>query len=226
MLISILTGFAAGALHVVGGADHLVAIAPSALRKPATALRSGLAWGIGHSTGVLVLSTIAIVLKDLVHIERMSSWAEFCVGVALLVVGAMAIRTALGLDIHTHQHTHQQNYGHAHDHQHVHLHLRGRHQHGRHAHAASILGLLHGLAGASHLIAVIPALALPPLGALIYMAAYLLGSIAAMVAVVGAISLATLRVGRRALPLLVGSTGGLSIITGFFWLQKTSPQLL
>ncbi|MEC9030088.1 MAG: hydantoin utilization protein A, partial [Cyanobacteriota bacterium] len=127
---------------------------------------------------------------------------------------------------HTHQHTHQQNYGHAHDHQHVHLHLRGRHKHGRHPHAASSLGLLHGLAGASHLIAVIPALALPPLGALIYMAAYLLGSIAAMVAVVGAISLATLRVGRRALPLLVGSTGGLSIITGFFWLQKTSPQLL
>ena len=226
MLISILTGFAAGALHVVGGADHLVAIAPSALRQPATALRSGLAWGIGHSTGVLVLSTIAIVLKDLVHIESMSSWAEFCVGVALLVVGAMAIRTALGLDIHTHQHTHQQNYGHAHDHQHVHLHLRGRHKHGRHAHAASSLGLLHGLAGASHLLAVIPALALPPLGALIYMAAYLLGSIAAMVAVVGAISLATLRVGRRALPFLVGSTGGLSIITGFFWLQKTSPQLL
>ena len=223
MLISILTGFAAGALHVVGGADHLVAIAPSALRQPAAALRSGLAWGLGHSTGVLVLATIAIALKDLAHIEMMSSWAEFSVGVALLVVGVMAIRTAFGLNIHTHHHTHHHSNEHAHEH--VHLHVRGRHKHGRHAHAATSLGLLHGLAGASHLLAVIPALALPPLGAVVYMAAYLFGSLAAMVAVVGAISLAALRIGRRALPLLVGSTGGLSIFMGFLWLQKTSAHV-
>ncbi|MFL0746140.1 MAG: hydantoin utilization protein A, partial [Prochlorococcus sp.] len=107
----------------------------------------------------------------------------------------------------------------------VHLHVRGRHKHGRHAHAATSLGLLHGLAGASHLLAVIPALALPPLGAVVYMAAYLFGSLAAMVAVVGAISLAALRIGRRALPLLVGSTGGLSIFMGFLWLQKTSAHV-
>ncbi len=227
MLISILTGFAAGALHVVSGADHLIAIAPSALRKPSVALRGGLAWGLGHSTGVLVLATIAIALKDLAHIERMSSWAEFSVGVALLVVGVMAIRTAFGLNIHTHQHTHHHSNEHAgvHAHQHVHLHVRGRHKHGRHAHAATSLGLLHGLAGASHLLAVIPALALPPLGAVVYMAAYLFGSLAAMVAVVGAISLAALRIGRRALPLLVGSTGGLSIFMGFLWLQKTSAHV-
>ena len=228
MLISILTGFAAGALHVVGGADHLVAIAPSALRQPAAALRSGLAWGLGHSTGVLVLATVAITLKDLAHIERMSSWAEFSVGVALLVVGVIAIRTAMGLNIHTHQHTHHHHNAHihGHEHEHVHLHVRGRQKHGRHAHAATSLGLLHGLAGASHLLAVIPALALPPLGAVVYMAAYLFGSLAAMVAVVGAISLATLRIGRRALPLLVGSTGALSICIGFLWLQKTSFQIL
>ncbi|CAI8158493.1 MAG: Uncharacterised protein [Prochlorococcus marinus str. MIT 9215] len=222
MLISILTGFAAGALHVLGGVDHLVAMAPTAMRQPGTAMRSGLAWGLGHSTGVLVLSTVAILVKDFAHLERMSSWAEFSVGLALLVVGAMAIRTALGLDIHTHQHNHRD--GHAHEH--VHLHIRGRQKHGRHPHAASSLGLLHGLAGASHLLAVIPALALPPLGALAYLATYLIGSIAAMGAVVALISQATLRVGQRALPLLVGSAGGLSIITGFFWLQKTSFQIL
>ncbi|MDP6193374.1 MAG: hydantoin utilization protein A [Prochlorococcus sp.] len=222
MLISILTGFAAGALHVLGGVDHLVAMAPTAMRQPGTAMRSGLAWGLGHSTGVLVLSTVAILVKDFAHLERMSSWAEFSVGLALLVVGAMAIRTALGLDIHTHQHNHRD--GHAHEH--VHLHIRGRHKHGHHPHAASSLGLLHGLAGASHLLAVIPALALPPLGALAYLATYLIGSIAAMGAVVALISQATLRVGQRALPLLVGSAGGLSIITGFFWLQKTSFQIL
>ena len=84
MLISILAGFSAGAIHVVGGADHLVAMAPASLRRPGAALKSGLAWGLGHSTGVLVLSAIAILVKDLAHIERMSSWAEFIVGVSLL----------------------------------------------------------------------------------------------------------------------------------------------
>ena len=56
LLISLLTGFAAGAVHVVGGADHLVAMTPFSLRQPVAALRSGLAWGAGHSIGVVVLA--------------------------------------------------------------------------------------------------------------------------------------------------------------------------
>ena len=106
MLISIITGIAAGAIHVVGGADHLVAMAPVAMRHPRIALRNGLAWGMGHSVGVLLLSAIAIFLKDLAHIQMMSSLAEFIVGISLLVVGALAIRTAFGLRIHTHKHDH------------------------------------------------------------------------------------------------------------------------
>ena len=219
MLISILTGFAAGAVHVVGGADHLVAMAPFSLRQPMAALRAGLAWGAGHSLGVVVLALTAIGFKDLIHVEAMSSWAEFLVGVALLVVGVLAIRTAFGLELHTHEHRHDAG---ASTHQHLHLHVRGQSNHRRHAHAASGLGLLHGLAGASHLIAVIPALALPPLGALAYLLAYLAGSIAAMAAVVVVVSLVTLKSSARLLPALVGLTGGLSIVTGVIWLEKTS----
>ncbi len=221
MLISVFTGFAAGALHVVGGVDHLVAIAPVSISRPGVALRNGLCWGLGHSTGVLVLSTIAIVVKDLAHIERLSSFAEFFVGVSLLVVGALAIKSSLGLDIHTHKHMHGNEYAH----EHMHLHLRGRQKHASHEHAATSLGLLHGLAGASHLLAVIPALALPKFGAVSYMVFYLLGSVVAMGVVVIAISLASSRASRRTLPLIFGLTGGLSIVTGFFWIQKTSTNI-
>ncbi len=221
MLISILTGFVAGALHVVSGADHLACMAPSSLRHPRVAIRSALAWGLGHSTGVMVLVSIAVLLKDLAHIERMSSLAEFFVGIALLVVGILAIKTSFGLNIHSHKH----NHGEGGSHEHLHFHIRGRQRHDRHPHAATSLGVLHGLAGASHLVAVIPALALPPIGAIAYMGAYLFGSIAAMGAVVITISLATLRVGNKVLPLLVGFAGGLSIVTGFFWIQKTSIQI-
>ena len=218
LLISLLTGFAAGAVHVVGGADHLVAMTPFSLRQPVAALRSGLAWGAGHSIGVVVLALAAIGLKDLVHIEAMSAWAEFFVGLALLVVGGLAVRTAFGLKLHSHEHHHNS----ASIHRHLHLHVRGQSNHRRHAHAASGLGLLHGLAGASHLLAVIPALALPPLGAFAYLLAYLGGSIAAMAAVVSTLSFLTLRSGARMLPWLVGCTGALSIATGAIWLQKTS----
>ncbi len=222
MFISVFTGFAAGALHVVGGVDHLVAMAPVSLQRPGMALRNGLAWGLGHSTGVLVLSTVAVVVKDLTQIERMSSWAEFSVGMALLVVGALAIRSSLGLDIHTHKHTHGDECAH----EHMHLHILGEQKHTSHNHAATSLGLLHGLAGASHLLAVIPALALPPLGAFAYLAAYLFGSVAAMGGVVIAISLASTRASRRTLPLIFGLTGGMSVVTGCFWLQKTSTNIL
>ena len=221
MLISVLTGFAAGTIHVVGGADHLVAIAPTAFRRPRLALREGLAWGIGHSAGVVLLSVLTIFLKDLAHVERMSGFAEFTVGIALLIAGVFAIKTAFGLKIHTHPHYHSKGE----NHQHMHLHVQGRKKHSRHSHASTSLGVLHGLAGGSHLLAVVPALALPPLGAFIYIFSYLLGSVFAMAAVVLAMSLATLRAGNKALPTLIGLTGTFSILLGCFWVQKTTNYI-
>ena len=221
MLISVITGIAAGAIHVVGGVDHLVAMTPAALRNPRVAFSNGLAWGIGHSTGVLILSLIAVFLKDLAFVKQMSSLAEFIVGIGLLVVGGLAIRTALGLNIHTHKHNHAD--GQQHDH--LHLHFRGKQKHSRHSHQATSIGILHGLAGGSHLLAVFPALALPPIAAFVYMTSYLLGSVLTMGAFLLAISFATMRVGRNAFPMLIGFAGGLSVVTGIFWLRNTSPFL-
>ena len=221
MLISVITGFAAGAVHVVSGADHLVAMAPTSMRSPRSALRDGLAWGVGHSTGVLILSAIGILAKDLINIERMSSVAELVVGITLLIIGTLAIRSSLGFNIHIHNHRHGEDVSH----QHFHFHLLGRKFHSSHTHAATGLGVIHGLAGASHLLAVIPALALPPSWAIAYMASYLFGSIFAMATVVLGISFAAGTVGRRLAPFLMRSTGGLAIATGFFWIQKTSASL-
>tara|TARA_Y100001968_G_scaffold301794_1_gene314429 strand:+ start:237 stop:902 length:666 start_codon:yes stop_codon:yes gene_type:complete len=217
MLISLLTGFTAGAIHVIAGADHMVAIAPYAIRRPRLALKQGLAWGVGHSTGVLILASIAVLAKDLVNIEKLSSFAEFLVGVTLLVVGTIAIRSSLGLNIHNHNHQH----GVGREHKHMHLHFSGGEFHSRHAHASTSLGILHGIAGASHLLAVLPALALPAMGAIAYMGAYLMGSIISMCSFVLGISLTSKKIGSRLSPLLMGTTGGLSIATGVFWLHKS-----
>ena len=218
MLISILTGFAAGAVHVVSGADHMVAMAPSAIRKPSAALMDGLAWGIGHSAGVLILSILGILAKDLINVELMSSYAEFLVGISLLIVGLLAIRTSLKVNIHMHQHMH----GEETPHRHFHFHSLGKRIHQSHTHAATGLGVLHGFAGASHLVAIIPALALPLFGAITYLFAYLLGSVFAMGCVVLGISFAANKANKMFYPFLMRSIGGLSIVTGIFWLQKTS----
>ena len=218
MLVSTLTGFAAGAVHVVSGADHMVAMAPSAIRKPRFALMDGIAWGIGHSAGVLILSILGILAKDLINIELMSSYAEFLVGISLLIVGILAIRTSLRVNIHMHQHMH----GEETPHQHFHFHSLGKKIHKSHTHAATGLGVLHGFAGASHLIAIIPALALPLLGAITYLFAYLLGSVFAMGCVVLGISFAANKANKMFYPFLMRSIGSLSIVTGIFWLQNTS----
>jgi len=218
MLISIFTGFAAGAVHVVSGADHMVAMAPSSFRKPLPALIDGLAWGVGHSAGVLILSMLGLLFKDLINIELISSYAEFLVGISLLIVGFLAIRTSLKLNIHMHQHMH----GEETSHKHYHFHSPGNTLHRSHTHAATGLGVLHGFAGASHLVAVVPALALPMFGALAYLFAYLLGSVFAMGCVVLGISFATNKANKMFYPFLMRSIGALSIVTGIFWLQKTS----
>lgn len=221
MLVSIFTGFIAGALHVIGGVDHLVAIAPTAISKPQSALRTGLLWGLGHSTGVIILSVSAIFIKDFIPIQRMSFWAELGVGIFLLVLGLLAIRTALGLDIHSHYHKHGQK----NIHHHFHFHLRGNRKHDRHSHALTSLGILHGIAGGGHLLAVLPALALPFFAAISYMFSYLLGSLFAMGLAVFVMSIASVSSGEKAFPLLIGATGVTSILTGLFWIQKTSSLI-
>jgi len=218
MMISVLTGFAAGAVHVVSGADHMVAMAPSAIQKPRVALMDGLGWGIGHSAGVLILSLLGILAKDFINIELMSSYAESLVGISLLIVGLLAIRTSLRVNIHMHEHMH----GEATPHKHFHFHSLGNKLHRSHQHAATGLGVLHGFAGASHLVAVIPALALPLVGAIMYLFAYLIGSVFAMGCVVLGISFAANKANKMFYPFLMRSIGGLSIVIGIFWLQKTS----
>ena len=41
----ILTGMVAGFVHVVSGADHLIAMAPAAINNPQKALKNSFSWG-------------------------------------------------------------------------------------------------------------------------------------------------------------------------------------
>jgi sulfite exporter TauE/SafE len=88
--------------------------------------------------------------------------------------------------------------------------------------AALWIGTLHGLAGSSHLLGILPALALPSAAAsLAYVIAFGLGSIAAMVAFSSALGLAAARLtarGAGAYQALLATFSAISIVVGGWWL--------
>jgi hypothetical protein len=90
-----------------------------------------------------------------------------------------------------------------------------------HAHASFCLGVLHGVAGSSHFVGVVPALALQTVSAsLTYIAAFGVGSVAAMTAFAALAG----RVGSSASPhssthrVTMATASVVAIVTGAVWL--------
>jgi hypothetical protein len=177
-MIAAITGLIAGIIHVWSGPDHLAAIAPLAVRKPNRSWIPGARWGLGHSVGVGIIGLLSLWLRNLIPRELISQWGERLVGVMLIGIGYWALRKALR--IHAHEHEHDGD-------RHVHLHAHARHiPHEQpaahlHTHAALGIGVLHGLAGSSHFVGVLAALAFPTNAqAVAYLVAFAAGTIISM----------------------------------------------
>jgi len=222
MQVVILTGLIAGFIHVVSGADHLIAMAPSSITEPKQAMRNSYSWSLGHSSGVVILAVLAIFIKDIASINKISHVAEFLVGISLLVVGVYAIKNYFNLRIHSHSHEHKNGVAH----QHIHIHRKNLKRYNNHSHALTGLGLLHGFAGGSHVLAILPALALPIPNALAYLIAYLIGSFISMNLFTCLISFTTLNAGQKFIKRLIAFAGGLSFSMGLFWIQKSASFLV
>ena len=218
----ILTGIIAGFVHVVSGADHLIAMAPASINNPQKALKNSFSWGLGHSSGVLLLSLIAIFIKDITPLSKLSNIAEFLVGISLLIVGVFAIKNSFQLSMHSHSHKHENGIAH----RHFHFHVKEQKNNNNHSHALTGLGLLHGLAGGSHFLAVLPALALPLTSACFYLISYLIGSLISMNLFTFLISFTTFNASQKFIKRLIAFTGGLSFSMGLFWIQRSASIFL
>ena len=91
-----------------------------------------------------------------------------------------------------------------------------------HSHAALGIGTLHGLAGGSHLIGVLPALALPSrIGALEYMVAFAIGTLGGIAMFSSALGLLSGRLGGtggKTYAYLMGSCATAAVVIGSAWL--------
>jgi ABC-type nickel/cobalt efflux system permease component RcnA len=222
-MISILTGLVAGAVHVWSGPDHLAAIAPLAVRRPRRAWVPGARWGFGHSAGVGVIGLLSLWLRDWLPVDLLSSWGERLVGVMLFGIGLWALRRALKHNIHAHEHEHDgDKHVHLHTHGHVHATHHDRNDAHQHTHAPLGIGLLHGLAGSSHFLGVLPSLALPTKAqAIAYLVAFGVGTILSMATFSGVMGLITKRFALGSVKVyrgLLGTCAVTAMSVGVFWL--------
>lgn len=213
-------------MHVLSGPDHVAAIAPLAVGGQQGAWRTGFRWGLGHSSGVLLVGGLSLALRGLLPIEMLSFWAERLVGVALIAIGLWGLRRALTCRIHSHEHLHDGE-----RHVHIHLHSKGTADtdHGNalgkshaHTHAAFAVGSLHGLAGSSHFLGVVPALAFAThWQSLCYLVAYGMGTVLAMTlfsSAIGWLAGGCERAGARGCQLLMVGCSSLTLCLGAVWL--------
>ncbi len=232
-MLPALSGFFAGFAHVASGPDHLAAVAPLAIgkRRSFSAALVGASWGLGHGLGVALVGAAGQLLKGVLGLGAVTTWAEVLVGVFLIGLGAWTIHKSYRVTIHEHTHRHDGG-----EHSHLHVHDReaarehdhqSAHPHAphRHRHAALGIGVVHGLAGSSHLYAVLPSLAMAPEKAAMYLIGYLLAAIVAMAAfgaVVGWLS-------RAAGPLRVATAmriaGWVCLIVGVAWIVTVAPTM-
>ncbi len=120
-IIAALTlGFLLGLKHATD-ADHVVAVSTIA-REFGSAWRGiwvGASWGLGHSTPLLILGVVILLLKDAI-LDGYADAApvlEFGVGVMLVLLGAQVFWNLKRgrLHVHAHGHDHRQA-----DHLHIH----------------------------------------------------------------------------------------------------------
>jgi hypothetical protein len=195
-------GLLAGFVHVFAGPDHLAAIAPYAVTGKRDAWRTGVRWGLGHGAGVLIVGLLTLALRHALPVEALSAWSETCVGFVLVAIGLAGLRAALTDRTAGHRHA-----GHR------------SHVHGR---AALAVGALHGLAGSSHLLGILPALALPSdLAAGAYLVLFVVGGAAAMgifAAVLGALAAGPAMSRAATQRALLALCSAIAIAVGVFWI--------
>jgi len=192
MLAALLAGLTAGLIHVLSGPDHLAAVAPLTGGRRVAAWRAGFLWGLGHSTGVLAVGLLALWLRSALPLEALSSWSERLVGVVLIGVGLWGFRRVLQGPIESHVHVH----------------------------AACAVGVLHGIAGSSHFLGVLPALALPSTAASLgYLGGFGTGTVVAMSGFAFGLGL----IGSERAPQhrrwLLSASSAIAIVVGAVWLR-------
>ena len=162
---ALLLGVGAGVVHVISGPDHVATVVPLVANGRRRAWVIGFLWGTGHTSGFWLVGVLALALSDWVNWQRLGIWGDSLGGVALVGLGVWGLLRSVG----------------------PYARALGRRsalaEHSR-THLACLLGSLHGLAGSSHYLGVLPALIFSShVAGVCYLAGFGIGTIVTMVLV-------------------------------------------
>ncbi|NKB21742.1 MAG: urease accessory protein [Alphaproteobacteria bacterium] len=185
-LLSILAvGFLLGLRHALD-ADHIAAVAALATRSRSIreTVKTGIAWGIGHTVTLFTVCA-AIILSGVAFPERIAGALEFLVGLILVGLGVDVIQRIVRERIHVHAHEHRNNGSHIHFHSHKEgaEHNTTAHEHEHRSNLPSralTVGLMHGLAGSAALLLLAVSQQVSTIEALSYVLVFGVGSVFGM----------------------------------------------
>lgn len=204
-----------GSLHAFE-ADHLAAVTSFAVQKPQSraAMGFGMRWAFGHGASILLVGAALIFLGFRIPTGG-TGVMERSVGLALVALGAWTVYTTRRLHAHEHRHDGQL-------HIHLHSHLTAKSH--DHKHTPTLMGLLHGLAGAAPAVALVPlALFDSALTGLTYLLLFAAGTAASMCVYAMFAGFLAGRATRFAewVGRAVGQFTGIgTIVIGFIWLIR------
>lgn len=89
------TGLTLGLVHVLAGPDHLSALAALSVGSSWRAFTLGFRWGIGHSTGLVVVAIVFISLKGELDLRTMGRYCDLLVGLFMIALGCFGVLGAV-----------------------------------------------------------------------------------------------------------------------------------
>ena len=179
--------------------DHLIAVSTivSEQKNFKWASLIGAFWGLGHTTTLFIVGLLVIGLRVTIP-PRLGSGLELLVALMLVILGVNVLRNSFGAErVHLHTHSHNPE---THTHFHVHENPKQDHGHGHPFKAMRrpfIVGMVHGLAGSAALMLLVLSTIESPLGGLLYIVIFGLGSVGGMLLLSGIISLPFILTAQR-----------------------------
>jgi len=218
-------------VHVISGPDHLAAVTPLAIDSRKKSWSVGFAWGMGHTIGMLIIGLIFLMVKEQLDVDLVSKYGEQFVGFLLIAIGIWAlvrIKTRHGgKHKHVHPHVHEDLvhiHAHTHESEEAHKHAH-RLKHRQNLFSALGIGIMHGVAGVSHIIAIIPTMGFESrTGSGLYLGGFVVGTLIAMVSYAYTLGLISQKseTANKNLSVFLRIFGGLLAIgVGIFWIVNT-----